>query len=233
MFSSFVNCYTYEEQCTRQGHAVLQRSHQFQRDIFARMGLWDYTCPMRNLFFALTLFLFTGISAQALETATFAGGCYWGMEEFFRKIPGVMETRVGFTGGTVPNPKYDDTHDGHTGHAESVEIKFDPAQVTYTQLLDQFFKIHDPTTKNRQGNDTGNQYRSAIFYHSEKQKKEARDFIVKVEKSKAWKAPLTTEVSEAKTFWPAEQAHQKYLMKNPGGYNNHYLRKISFAEKGG
>ncbi len=165
------------------------------------------------------------------EIATFAAGCFWGTEEFFRKIPGVISTKVGYTGGTTQNPKYDEMHDGHTGHAESVEIEFDPRQVTYQTLLDQFFKMHDPTTLNRQGNDSGTQYRSAIFYHGEKQKKEALDFKSKVEKSKAWKAPLTTEISEAKSFWPAEEYHQKYLVKNPGGYDNHYLRKISFDSK--
>jgi methionine-S-sulfoxide reductase len=163
-----------------------------------------------------------------LETATFAAGCFWGSEEFFRKIPGVVETRVGYAGGTVPNPKYEDTHDGHTGHAESVEIKFDPTKVSYEHLLDQFFKIHDPTTLNRQGNDTGNQYRSAIFYHDEEQKKEAMAFKAKVEKSGAWKHPIVTEVAQAKTFWPAEEYHQKYLQKHPGGYDNHYLRDIIF-----
>jgi methionine-S-sulfoxide reductase len=167
-----------------------------------------------------------------LETATFAAGCFWGTEAFFRKIPGVVESRVGFTGGSVPNPKYEDTNDGHTGHAESVEIKFDPNKVSYEHLLDQFFKMHDPTTLNRQGNDQGNQYRSAIFYHGEKQKKEALSFKAKVEKSKAWKAPIVTQITEAKTFWPAEEYHQKYLDKHPGGYDNHHLRAISFNEPG-
>lgn len=166
-----------------------------------------------------------------LETATFAAGCFWGTEEFFRKIPGVVETRVGFTGGTVPNVKYDDTHDGKTGHAESVEIKFDPSRVTYTQLLDSFFKMHDPTTKNRQGNDVGSQYRSAIFYHSEEQKKTALEFIKKVNASKAWNKPVVTQVAKRKEFWPAEEEHQKYLLKNPGGYDNHFVRKISFDKK--
>jgi methionine-S-sulfoxide reductase len=176
-------------------------------------------------FSALTL---ASAHAKPLETATFAAGCFWGTEEFFRKIPGVMETRVGFTGGATPNPKYDDTHDGHTGHAESVEIKFDPDKVTYEHLLDQFFKMHDPTTKDRQGNDMGTQYRSAIFYHDANQKKIAEAFKTKVEKSGAWKAPIVTEIAEAKPFWPADESHQKYLVKHPGGYDNHYLRKISF-----
>jgi methionine-S-sulfoxide reductase len=113
-------------------------------------------------------------------------------------------------------------------YPQSVEIKFDPSQVTYNQLLDSFFKIHDPTTLNAQGNDVGTQYRSAIFYHGSKQKEEALAFKAKVEKSKAWKAPVTTEISEAKEFWPAEPEHQKYLQKHPGGYDNHYLRKLTF-----
>ena len=166
--------------------------------------------------------------ALKAETATFAAGCFWGTEEFFRKIPGVISTRVGYTGGITPHPKYEDTHDGHTQHAESVEIQFDPSKVSYESLMDQFFKMHDPTTPNAQGNDVGSQYRSAIFYHDEKQKREALAFKNKVEKSGAWKAPVSTEIAEAKTFWPAEDYHQKYLEKNPGGYDNHYLRKISF-----
>ncbi len=165
---------------------------------------------------------------QKQETATLAGGCFWGMEEFFRKIPGVMSTRVGFTGGTTKNPKYDETHDGHTGHAESVEIIFDPGKVKYETLLDWFFKMHDPTTSNRQGGDRGSQYRSAIFYHGEKQKAGALAFKEKVEKSKAWEDPIVTEISEAKEFWEAEDYHQKYLIQNPGGYDNHHVRKISF-----
>lgn len=180
------------------------------------------------------LFLAFFLSHNALaktETATFAAGCYWGVEEFFRKIPGVTKTRVGFTGGTTENPKYEETHDGHTGHAESVEIEFDPAKVSFEFLMDQFYKMHDPTTLNRQGNDVGTQYRSAIFYHNENQKKEAMAFKAKVDASKAWKKPVTTEIAEAKKFWPAHEEHQKYLVKNPDGYDNHYLRKISFDKK--
>ncbi len=170
-------------------------------------------------------------TSKKMETATFAAGCFWGTEEFFRKIPGVMKTEVGYTGGTTVHPKYDEMHDGHTGHAESVLVEFDPSRVSYESLLEQFFKMHDPTTKDRQGNDTGSQYRSAIFYHNEEQKKEAMAFKAKVEKSGAWKAPVVTEITEAKKFWPAEDYHQKYLIKNPGGYDNHYVRKISFETK--
>jgi peptide methionine sulfoxide reductase msrA/msrB len=162
------------------------------------------------------------------ETAILAGGCFWGMEEFFRKIPGVVTTRVGFAGGTVPNPKYEDTHDGRTGHAESVEIVFDPAKIKFEFLLDQFFKMHDPTTKDRQGNDKGSQYRSAIFVFNDRQKNVAESFKQKVEKSRAWNAPIVTEIALVKTFYASEEEHQDYLVKNPGGYDNHYLRKISF-----
>jgi methionine-S-sulfoxide reductase len=165
-----------------------------------------------------------------LETATFAAGCFWGVEEYFRKIPGVMDAKVGYTGGTTSNPKYDQMHDGRTGHAESVELKFDPAKVSYAELLEKFFKMHDPTTKDRQGNDEGNQYRSAIFTHGEKQMKEALAFKAKVEKSGAWKAPITTEIKEASKFWDAEDYHQDYLVKNPGGYDNHYVRNLDFGK---
>ena len=181
---------------------------------------------------AIALLLVGGrsaFSATGLETATFAAGCFWGTEEFFRKIPGVINTRVGFTGGTTKNVKYEDTHDGSTGHAEAVELQFDPTVVTYDQLLDQFFKMHDPTTKNRQGNDIGSQYRSAVFYHTEQQKRSALAFKDRVDKSKAWKNPLTTEIAEAKEFWPADESHQKYLVKHPGGYDNHFLRNLDFS----
>ena len=162
------------------------------------------------------------------ETATFAAGCFWGVEEFFRKVPGVLKTQVGYTGGKTLNPKYDQMHDGKTGHAESLEIVFDPSVVSYELLMDRFYKMHDPTTLNQQGNDEGSQYRSGIFYNSEKQKAEALAFKNKVEKSKAWKKPIVTEVTAAQKFWPAEEYHQKYLVKNPGGYDNHFLRNISF-----
>ncbi len=168
---------------------------------------------------------------QKTETATFAAGCFWGVEEYFRKLPGVIKTQVGYTGGKTKNPKYDEMHDGSTGHAESVEIVFDPTKVSYNDLMDKFYKMHDPTTLNRQGNDTGTQYRSAIFYNSEAQKTAALAFKAKVEKSKAWGAPVTTEITKASTFWPAEDYHQKYLIKHPGGYDNHFVRNLSFDEK--
>jgi methionine-S-sulfoxide reductase len=167
-------------------------------------------------------------AAAPTETAVFAAGCFWGTEEFFRKIPGVTATRVGYAGGTKKNPDYEEVSSGKTGHAESVEVKFDPKKVSYEKLLDSFFKMHDPTTLNRQGNDTGTQYRSAIFYLSDKQKSEAEKFKAKVEKSGAWKEPITTEIKKEDQFFPAEDYHQKYLVKNPGGYDNHYMRNLSF-----
>lgn len=186
---------------------------------------------MKKLLVLFSVFLSFTLHAEMkakTETATFAAGCFWGSEEFFRKIPGVLKTQVGYTGGKTSNPKYDQMHDGKTGHAESVEIVFDPSVVSYESLMDRFYKMHDPTTLNRQGNDEGSQYRSAIFYNSEKQKNEALAFKNKVEKSKAWKKSIVTEIVAAEKFWPAEDYHQKYLVKNPGGYDNHYLRNISF-----
>jgi methionine-S-sulfoxide reductase len=177
----------------------------------------------------LLLYLFTATAyAGNPETATLAAGCFWGTEEFFRNVPGVVATRVGYTGGTTRNPTYGDTSSGRTGHAEAVEIRFDPKKVSYRELLVLFFKMHDPTTLNRQGNDRGTQYRSAIFTHSEEQRKTAEALKAKIEKSGAWKKPLTTEITAAKTFYPAEEYHQKYLVKHPHGYDNHYLRDLKF-----
>jgi methionine-S-sulfoxide reductase len=185
-----------------------------------------------KLIFVITILMSLLLSsALYAETATFAAGCFWGVEEYFRKIPGVIKTQVGYAGGTTANPKYDEMHDGHTGHAESVQIEFDPKVISYQSLLDKFFKIHDPTTLNRQGNDVGTQYRSAIFTSNEKQKIVALAFKEKVEKSGAWKGPITSEISEAKKFWPAEDYHQKYLVKHPGGYDNHFVRVLFFDKK--
>lgn len=184
-------------------------------------------------FLLVAAFLISSLAQAApekskIETADFALGCFWGSEEFFRKIPGVMATKVGYEGGKKGDPSYEEVSNGKTGHAETVRIEFDPAKVSYEKLLEQFFKIHDPTTKDRQGNDSGTQYRSAIFYQNDQQKKAAEDFVHKVEKSGAWKKKIVTEVAPAAKFYPAEDYHQKYLVKNPGGYDNHFLRNLSF-----
>jgi peptide-methionine (S)-S-oxide reductase len=163
---------------------------------------------------------------QAQELATFAGGCFWGMEELFRALPGVIDTEVGYTGGQLPRATYKDVKKGNTGHAESIRIQFDPSRITYKQLLDFFFRIHNPTTKDRQGNDIGTQYRSAIFFHSEEQEAAAEDFIARVDQSGAWPGPVVTEVWPVGEFWPAEPEHQDYLQKYPDGYTCHYVRKL-------
>jgi peptide methionine sulfoxide reductase msrA/msrB len=160
-----------------------------------------------------------------LETAVLAGGCFWGMEDLLRKIPGVLETEVGYTGGTTDKPVYEQVKTGRTGHAESVRITFDPKQISYADLLEKwFFKMHDPTTANRQGNDTGTQYRSAIFVTSEEQRKVAEQVTKKVDGSGTWKRPVVTEIVSAGPFTPAESYHQDYLVKNPGGYTCHWMR---------
>ena len=158
------------------------------------------------------------------ETATLAGGCFWGMEEILRKIPGVLETTVGYTGGTTKAPTYKEVCTGRTGHAEAVQVVFDPARLSYEELLGYFFRMHDPTTLNRQHNDVGTQYRSAIFYHSEEQRQIAEKVKARVNASGKWKRPIVTEITQAGQFGPAEDYHQDYLQKNPGGYNCHFLR---------
>lgn len=158
------------------------------------------------------------------ETAIFAGGCFWGMQEILRKIPGIIKTTVGYSGGGVPDPTYEQVCTGTTGHAESVQIIFDPAMITYEQLLGYFFRMHDPTTINRQHNDVGTQYRSAIFYTSEEQKQTALNVKTQVDRSGKWHDPITTEITKATEFYPAEEYHQDYLVKHPGGYNCHFLR---------
>jgi methionine-S-sulfoxide reductase len=182
-----------------------------------------------TLFAILGSFLLSLLAAAqtgSRQTATFSAGCFWGVEEFFRKIPGVVETRVGYTGGDVKDPTYEQVSSGKTGHAESIELKFDPDKVSYERLLTLFFKMHDPTTLNKQGNDEGTQYRSAIFFHDENQKKTAERLKSKAEI--AWKAKVVTEISAAKPFYPAEKDHQKYLSVHPGGYDNHFLRELTF-----
>lgn len=162
-------------------------------------------------------------SAQR-ETAILAGGCFWGMEEIIRDIPGVLETEVGYTGGDVVNATYPDVKTGKTGHAESIRVIFDPSQLAYADLLGWFFRMHDPTTKNRQGNDRGSQYRSAIFYTSAMQRETAERVKKEVDASGNWSDPIVTEIVEAGPFYSAEEYHQDYLRKNPGGYTCHYLR---------
>ena len=163
--------------------------------------------------------------APGLETIYLAGGCFWGMEEILRKIPGVRETQSGYTGGWLPNPKYDDTHDSKSGHAESVKVVFDPKTLSLEELLEKwFFRMHDPTTLNRQGNDTGSQYRSAIFTFNETQKTTAETVKARVNASGKWRRPVVTEIATASIWYSAEGYHQKYLVKNPGGYTCHFMR---------
>ncbi len=160
-----------------------------------------------------------------LETIVLAGGCFWGMEDIIRKIPGVIETEVGYAGGTTRAPKYENVKTGTTGHAESVRVVFDPQKLSLETLLEKwFFKMHDPTTKDRQGNDRGTQYRSAIFVSSPEQRKVAEAVKARVNASGKWKAPVVTEIVGAGEFTPAEDYHQDYLEKNPGGYTCHYMR---------
>jgi peptide methionine sulfoxide reductase msrA/msrB len=159
------------------------------------------------------------------ETAVLAGGCFWGMEEILREIPGVIETEVGYTGGKTPAPTYQDVKTGKTGHAESVRITFDPKQLAYADLLEKwFFHMHDPTTPDRQGNDRGTQYRSAIFATTPEQRTIAEEVKARVNQSGSWKHPVVTQIEEAGEFTSAEDYHQKYLVKNPGGYSCHFMR---------
>jgi peptide methionine sulfoxide reductase msrA/msrB len=164
------------------------------------------------------------VKAPVHETAILAGGCFWGMEEIIRKIPGVIKTTVGYTGGTTPDPSYEDVCTGATGHAESIQIVFDSTRLGYESLLDYFFRMHDPTTLNRQHNDVGTQYRSAIFYTSDEQRQTAERVKTRWDKSGKFNRPITTEITAAAKFYPAEEYHQKYLIKNPGGYTCHVLR---------
>ena len=154
------------------------------------------------------------------ERAVFAGGCFWGMQDLIRRQPGVISTRVGYTGGRVKNA----TYRNHDGHAEAIEIVFDPAKTSFRTMLEFFFQIHDPTTLNRQGNDLGTSYRSAIFYTSDEQKHVAEDTIADVEASGLWPGKVVTEVAPAGEFWEAEPEHQDYLERYPDGYTCHFIR---------
>lgn len=161
-----------------------------------------------------------------MKKIVLAGGCFWGLEELIRKQPGVVATTVGYTGGEVVNP----TYENHRGHAEAVEITYDPKKTSYKKLLDFFFQIHNPTTLNRQGNDVGSSYRSAIFYGNEAERKEAEDFIAMVNASGRWKSPVVTTLEPLTTFYPAEEYHQDYLQKNPGGYTCHVIYFDSYLK---
>ena len=158
--------------------------------------------------------------SASTETAILAGGCFWGMQDLIRKYPGVISTRVGYSGGDVPNA----TYRNHGTHAEAIEIVFDPQKLGYRKLLEFFFQIHDPTTKNRQGNDMGPSYRSAIFYTSEEQKRVAEETIADVNASGLWPNKIVTEVAAAGPFWMAEPEHQDYLEHYPNGYTCHFVR---------
>jgi peptide-methionine (S)-S-oxide reductase len=147
------------------------------------------------------------------ELATFGAGCFWGVEVTFRNTPGVKDAIVGYLGGTLANPSYKDVCTGRTGHAEVVQVKYDPAEVSYDKLLDVFWENHDPTTLNRQGPDVGTQYRSAIFYHSPEQQRIAEESKAQLEESKRFRRPIVTEITPASTFYPAEDYHQRYLEK--------------------
>jgi peptide-methionine (S)-S-oxide reductase len=157
---------------------------------------------------------------MANEKAILAGGCFWGMQDLIRRLPGVVSTRVGYSGGDVPNA----TYRKHGTHAEAIEVIFDPERLSYRELLEFFFQIHDPTTPNRQGNDRGTSYRSAIFYLNEEQKQTARETIAAIQASRLWPGEVVTEVSQAGPFWEAEPEHQDYLERYPNGYTCHYVR---------
>ncbi len=154
------------------------------------------------------------------ETAILAGGCFWGMQDLIRKLPGVIRTRVGYTGGDVPNA----TYRNHGTHAEGIEVIFDPSVLSYRKLLEFFFQIHDPTTVNRQGNDIGPSYRSGIYYLNDKQHMTALDTIADIHASRLWPGRIVTEVRPAGPFWEAEPEHQDYLERYPNGYTCHYVR---------
>ena len=160
------------------------------------------------------------MTTPSTERAILAGGCFWGVQELVRKLPGVISTRVGYSGGDVKNA----TYRNHGTHAEAIEIVFDPAKISFRKLLEFFFQIHDPTTKNRQGNDRGESYRSAIFYLDDEQKAVAEDTIADVNASGLWPGKVVTEVAKAGPFWQAEAEHQDYLLKYPNGYTCHFVR---------
>jgi peptide-methionine (S)-S-oxide reductase len=182
------------------------------------------------IFLVLGILLLTGAKEVSLKKATFAAGCFWGVEKIFAKIPGVVSTRVGYAGGTTANPTYNQVCEGGTGHAEALELEYDPSRVSYGELLITFWEWHDPTTLNRQGPDVGTQYRSAIYTHDEEQAKTAQRSKQLLEESKVYSSPIVTEIAPAGTFTTAEEYHQKYLQKNPFGYCSHHLQSKRVRE---
>lgn len=164
------------------------------------------------------------------EKATFAAGCFWGVEKIFAALPGVVSTQVGYTGGHVKDPSYEMVCTGETGHAEALEATYDPSKIKYEKLLETFWKYHDPTTLNRQGNDVGTQYRSAIFYHSPEQQKAAERSKEILERSGIFKKPIVTEIVPASAFYRAEEYHQQYLLKNPNGYCSVHLQSAKIEK---
>lgn len=164
-------------------------------------------------------------TVSQIETAWFAAGCFWGTEGYFRRLEGVIDTEVGYMGGDTENPSYREVCSGDTGHAEALQIRFDPARISYRDLLRHFFRMHDPTTRDRQGNDVGSQYRSAVFYGTPLQEQTARALIAELDASGSWRAPIVTQLEPAGSFWSAEDYHQDYLVRNPGGYCHVDLRR--------
>jgi methionine-S-sulfoxide reductase len=164
-----------------------------------------------------------GNATAAREEVYLAGGCFWGMQDILRNIPGVLETESGYTGGSIKNA----TYRNHEGHAEAVRVVFDPEQLPFEELLRWFFRMHDPTTMNRQGNDIGSSYRSAIFYKTDEQRKTAEAFKERLNTSGGWGRPIVTEIAAADDFWRAEEEHQDYLIKYPSGYTCHFMRPES------
>ena len=166
----------------------------------------------------------TNSAGKNTDVATIAGGCFWGVEELIRAQEGVVDTETGYAGGTSEKPTYREVCTGKTGHAEAVQITFDATQTTYQKILEFFFRMHDPTTLNRQHNDVGTQYRSAIFYNSPEQKQIAAEVVEAINKSGKWKSPVVTEIVPLVKFYPAESEHQDYLQRIPDGYNCHFVR---------
>lgn len=165
-----------------------------------------------------------------LQDVYLAGGCYWGMEELFRQLPGIVSTQVGFSGGHIANVGYREVTTGTTGHAETLKVVFDESLMTLRDILFEFFRIHNPTKLNQQGNDVGTQYRSAIFYIDENQKRIAEEVMRIVDLSGQWQAPVVTELKPFQAFYPAHEAHQQYILKFPEGYTCHFRRDLDFGE---